>query len=84
MNKKNGNSFLLVIFYPRFGQSTLKKIFMKNVFIVAGILASLFFSSCKKDYTCKCTTEGVTVTTTINATKSQAKTLCNGAGCELK
>jgi hypothetical protein len=52
---------------------------MKKVLFVAA-LGMLTLASCKKDYTCECTTTIVgfssTATTTINATKKDAKTAC--------
>jgi hypothetical protein len=56
---------------------------MKKVFVFAALTLAVFsFSSCKKDYTCSCTSaiNGTTVGTptsmTINDTKSNAKTSC--------
>ena len=56
---------------------------MKKVFFLAAF-AVLGLASCKKDYTCECTTTGsgtsITQTTTINGTKKDAKTACeNGS-----
>jgi hypothetical protein len=52
---------------------------MKKVLFVAA-LGMLTLASCKKDYTCECTTSygglSSTATTTINATKKDAKTAC--------
>lgn len=40
-------------------------------------LLAVAFTSCKKDHTCECTANGeVLGTTTINDTKSNAKTAC--------
>jgi hypothetical protein len=55
----------------------MKKIIGITAFTVLGMVA---LSSCKKDYTCTCTTDTMGVTssasTTINATKSDAKEAC--------
>jgi hypothetical protein len=56
---------------------------MKKVLFL-GAFAALGLASCKKDYTCECTTTGmgtsITQTTTINATKKDATTACeNGS-----
>lgn len=60
---------------------------MKKTLIVFGFVAfaAIALSSCKKDYTCECTTTmpGLapqTTTTVINAKKSDATTTCeNGS-----
>ena len=56
----------------------------KKMFFVAAAVAVLSLSSCKKDYTCECTTSlgGITTSasTTINDTKSNAEEACeNGS-----
>jgi hypothetical protein len=56
---------------------------MKKVLFL-GAFAVLGLASCKKDYTCSCTTTGsgtsITQTSTINATKKDATTSCeNGS-----
>lgn len=56
---------------------------MKKVFIVAS-LSIFVLASCKKDYTCECTTSGsgisATVSSTVKATKKDAKEACeNGS-----
>jgi hypothetical protein len=57
---------------------------MKKLLPVAIIaLTAVMFTSCKKDYTCKCTYTDSGVTTdlgsvTIHDTKSNAKSACNG------
>jgi hypothetical protein len=56
----------------------MKKLFAPGIVTVFAIM----FTSCKKDYTCKCTytVNGTTVelgTTTIHATKDNAKNACN-------
>ncbi len=65
---------------------------MKKVLLV-GAVALLGLASCKKDYTCECTVDllGVKTTssTTLNATKSDAKEACEagnqtGVTCEIK
>lgn len=52
---------------------------MKKVLFVAA-LGMLTLASCKKDYTCECTTTIVgfssTATSTIKATKKDAKAAC--------
>ncbi len=54
---------------------------MKKVLAVA-VFAAFGLMSCKKDYTCECTTDfgGVSSTTslTINNTKKKAKDACDG------
>ncbi len=67
---------------------------MKKVLSLAAAgLMIVGMSSCKKDYTCECTTDflGTPITTsgTINDTKKNAEEKCtedNGAGitCEIK
>ncbi len=58
---------------------------MKKVFLFAAVITAFSFASCKKDYTCTCTTTaasgvpGVTTSTTIHDTKSKATTTCNNA-----
>ena len=60
---------------------------MKRFFALATVSVALIsLSSCKKDYTCECTTTiggtvyGTPVTTTINDKKDEAKTACeNGS-----
>ncbi len=48
---------------------------MKKILVIASVLA--FFSACKKDYTCTCTTGSFSSTTTIkDATKRQAQANC--------
>ena len=54
---------------------------MKNLFILT-VFALVALTSCKKDYTCECKNyeDGdlySTVTTTIQDTKSKAKTSCD-------
>jgi hypothetical protein len=67
---------------------------MKKIIIAAGILLSMNFIACKKDYVCECsktrTSGGTTVTTTdgeytFKDTKSGATSRCNqqeGAGTD--
>ncbi len=59
---------------------------MKKITLLTVVLAGLAFASCKKDYTCKCTTttttSGVSVVTTASAatgkmTKKDAEAKCN-------
>lgn len=51
---------------------------MKKVFFAA--VAVLALASCKKDYTCECTTTGggmnATVSATVNGSKKDAKDAC--------
>jgi len=53
---------------------------MKKSIFILGVLASVVFVSCKKDYTCTCTytSAGTTLTSTstINAKKKDAKEAC--------
>jgi len=47
----------------------------KAIFLIIVVAIS---SSCKKDYTCVCTSSGTTISTTvIHATKSTATSDCN-------
>ncbi len=52
----------------------------KGIILIAAIAVAGIFSSCKKDYTCTCsTTSGsytVSASTTLHDTKSNAKTAC--------
>ncbi len=51
---------------------------MKKLLILSvGVLLVAGMTSCKKDYTCKCTVAGVSATTTINDTKKNAESKCN-------
>ncbi len=55
---------------------------MKKVLLAAVILGGLSLVSCKKDYTCTCTTTDdgevfAESSTTINATKGDAEDACN-------
>jgi hypothetical protein len=47
--------------------------------IFAGLfMVAMTLTSCKKDWTCKCTVGGMSANYTIeNATKADAKTACN-------
>jgi hypothetical protein len=53
---------------------------MKKVFLFAAVISAFSFASCKKDYTCTCTTSyaGLTASTstTIHDTKSKASSAC--------
>jgi hypothetical protein len=53
---------------------------MKKSIFILGVLATVVFVSCKKDYTCTCTytSSGTTLTSTstINANKKDAKAAC--------
>jgi len=58
---------------------------MKKSLLIAAV-AGLAFASCKKDYTCKCidTSDNSTIsTTTIHATKGDAKTTCTNLSVPL-
>ncbi len=52
---------------------------MKKIIAIAA-MAVLVLSSCKKDYTCECTTTGngqtATASSTVKATKKDAKEAC--------
>lgn len=58
---------------------------MKKIMFSALVLGLFAFSSCKKDYTCECTTtvsgqQPTIVTSIVNGTKSEAKSSCeNGS-----
>ena len=65
---------------------------MKNLFIALGVLAMIGATSCKKEYTCECTSTVTndagdkaesTVTSTIKDTKKKAKDSCE-AGSKAK
>jgi hypothetical protein len=63
----------------------------KITFILGGLfLMTIALSSCKKDYVCECTTNGVTTKVTLsNTTKKLASDACDvykiaGVTCELK
>lgn len=54
---------------------------MKTKFLFVGLLlGAAVLTSCKKDYTCECSVdflgETITTSTTINATKKDAKEAC--------
>jgi hypothetical protein len=55
---------------------------MKKVMLAVATIAFLGLTSCKKDYTCACTTTdsssstSVTQSTTVNGTKKDAKAAC--------
>lgn len=67
---------------------------MKKLLSIAVVTVALVsLSSCKKDYTCTCTVdfmgESISTSTTINATKGDAKEACEagsstGVVCEIK
>lgn len=67
---------------------------MKKLMTIAAVTVALIsLSSCKKDYTCECTIdvlgETTTTSTTINATKGDAKEACEAGSttfvvCEIK
>ena len=52
---------------------------MKKILLIVAV-AGLAMTSCKKDYTCECTTSGsgtsISTSTTIHDTKSNATTAC--------
>ena len=61
-------------FAPILTQKT--KIMKKGILFIAVVFAASF-ASCKKDYSCKCTTGGVSVTgATQNETKKDADDRC--------
>ncbi len=53
---------------------------MKKLVLLSSVLACLSLGSCKKDYTCSCTTTAgantATTTSTIKDTESKAKETC--------
>ena len=52
---------------------------MKKLFILSCIAGLFTFSSCKKDYTCTCTSPGnVQVIVIPGVSKDQATTICKG------
>ena len=52
---------------------------MKKLFIFGCVAGLLTFSSCKKDYTCTCTSNaGVQVIIIPSVTQSQATIICKG------
>lgn len=59
---------------------------MKKVMLFAAVVTAFSFASCKKDYTCKCTTvyaggsspTVVSETGSYKATKKKSKTVCAG------
>lgn len=55
---------------------------MKKIAPIAliALFGALSLTSCKKDYTCECSENGVVyLTTTIHAKKSDAKTACSAS-----
>jgi len=53
---------------------------MKKIAPIAliALFGALSLTSCKKDYTCECSSGGVVIgTSTIHTTKSKAKDACN-------
>ena len=56
---------------------------MKKILLIAAV-AGFVMTSCKKDYTCECTTTGTgstqVTTFTITDTKSKATDACEGTG----
>jgi hypothetical protein len=55
---------------------------MKKIAVLAIFAGAMSFASCKKNYTCTCTTTepgypNITSSTTIKDTKSKAKTTCS-------
>jgi branched-subunit amino acid transport protein AzlD len=81
------NCLLLVIreLIFSFEPHSKNKNFMKKLFpVVAIALVGILFTSCKKDYTCKCTysISGVSTTAgsfTIHDTKSNAQSKCTSS-----
>lgn len=49
---------------------------MKKLALIA-VVAGFAFASCKKDYTCTCTADGYSASTTFHSTKKDAKTACD-------
>lgn len=58
----------------------LKNSHMKKLTILAVAALAISFASCKKDYTCECTSSGggatATASTTIKDTKKKAEDAC--------
>lgn len=51
---------------------------MKKITLLAVAFVAISFASCKKNYTCECSSNGVVIaSTTIKNTKSKAKTSCD-------
>ena len=70
---------------------------MKKIIAIAfvGMFGVMTLGSCKKDYTCECTTtisgfDPIKTSSTVNASKKDAKTACeknngtNGVSCKIK
>jgi len=59
----------------------------KLLFSAAVLIAASTFTSCKKDYTCECTTTAAgysaTASVTINTTKAKAKDACNATATSM-
>ena len=54
---------------------------MRKFIFAAAVLGAMTLSSCKKDYTCECTSNGsVIYSGTVHGTKSDAQAACNAAG----
>ena len=49
---------------------------MKKVLLLAIVATAFGMTSCKKDYTCTCTTNGISASVTIKDTKSKAREEC--------
>jgi hypothetical protein len=59
----------------------LKKTKMKKGLLFVGALVAFTFASCKKDFSCECTTAGVTYTYVMTETKKAAAyAACEGKG----
>jgi hypothetical protein len=66
---------------------------MKKVVIFTFVAGALALASCSKTHVCECTVLGFTADTTLEMSKSDAKTYCDnqntasaifGGSCELK
>ncbi len=54
---------------------------MKKGLLLVGALVAFTFASCKKDYTCTCTTSGTTYTYVMTESKKKAaEAVCTGEG----
>jgi hypothetical protein len=56
---------------------------MKKLMMIAAVGGVFALTSCKKDWTCECTTTGngssVSASTTVTATKKDAEAACNSS-----
>ena len=53
---------------------------MKKITLLAAVVVAFTFASCKKDYTCECTSNGVVIgTIKYKDTKKKAKDACSAS-----